>query len=97
MASESDLNMGKEVVETIKENQKNRKKARENHASQLFREVGLAQNKNYVGYDREVLVNYRGGSQWKRLIRTTKQCVYVNEYGRERRINIRHILKVGVY
>ena len=94
MASKDDLQLGIDRQEAIKENKKARNVHKERVAQFKFESVGIRPNKNYEESDMMVLINYKTGPQWKRLIRTTKKCVFIEEYKyqKPRMVKIKSVL-----
>ena len=89
MSDSEQLNNGIERVEQIKKNKKIRDAIKQDKANDKFVSLGLFSNRSYSGTYR-VLVNYKGGSKWEILERTTAKCVFLTS---GRRISIRSILE----
>jgi hypothetical protein len=94
MASPDELQEGRDTQQRIKNNKKERDAYYNAKAKEKFRSVGIKPNKNYEFHDMMVLVNYKTGPQWKKLLRTTAKCAFVEEYKyhKPRMIKIRSIL-----
>jgi hypothetical protein len=99
MADNDDLKIGLDVQDRIKDNKKAVKNMKQSVADAKFASLGLVKNLNYVKLGNYgVQINYRGGKEWKRLVRTTPKSVYIwesdyhKEINKQRRIPIKHIL-----
>ena len=97
MASPEDLQEGRDRQKRIKDIKKARNDYRGKTARIKFVALGLRSNKNYSG--KEVLIEYRGGEKWKKLIRTTPKCVFIEEYpySKPRMVKIASVLDVRSY
>lgn len=93
-ADDREVLVGIDAHKNIKRQKKRNQELRDNMAFRKFRSLGLMSQFDYEIKGIEVLVNYKSGPKWKKLIRTTKKCVYVREAGgRTRRVNIDAILR----
>ena len=72
-------------------------------ANAKFVSLGLKKNFDYSRnhYNYRVQINYKGGKQWRDLIRTTPKSVFIwesdfhKDIGKQRRIDVRHIIAVN--
>jgi hypothetical protein len=94
MASSDDLQLGLDRQKSIKDNKKAVSAHRANIARSKFQSVGLRPNKSYEFSDMMVLVNYKTGPAWKKLVRTTAKCAFIEEYKhmKPRMVKIRSIM-----
>jgi len=94
MAHEDDLAVGKMAIESVNERKRVMDIIRRDIANNRFNTLNIKPNTNYSGTEVRVLVNYKGGSKWKILLRTTEKSAYVLENSGQRRIPIKHILRM---
>lgn len=100
MADSADLEHGQKVVSDIKTQKKAVADAKQAYADDKMESLGLRKNYDYRDNGLKVLINYSNKQLWKPLIRTTPKSAYVweskwhVENGKQRRIDIKHILEV---
>ena len=94
MASKDDLQLGLDRQQSIKDNKKAREMHRKDVARSKFQSIGIRPNKTYEFSDMMVLVNYKTGPLWRKLIRTTAKCVFIEEYkySKPRMVKIKSVL-----
>ncbi|MBU0846709.1 hypothetical protein KKH23_05915 [Patescibacteria group bacterium] len=94
-ASKDELQVGQDTQQRIKDSKKMAGYTRQNIANDRFRTLGLLKNKIYMGRGMSAYINYKGGPEWREIVRTTSKCVFVREslIG-ERMINIKSVLEV---
>uniref|UniRef100_A0A6M3JXS2 Uncharacterized protein n=1 Tax=viral metagenome TaxID=1070528 RepID=A0A6M3JXS2_9ZZZZ len=101
MAHDDDLQLGWKAEEDIKEHKKEMSNYKRYLSLPVFSKLGIDTNTSYINSNTSVMINYKGGPKWKRLVRTTEKSVFIWETERDRlnnkqrRISIKHIMKLN--
>jgi len=95
MANQEDISVGMESLDRRKEARREVTKAKKAQATASFGSLGLRPNKNYSYDDVFVtVVSKRFGCRRYRLLRTAGRSVYVDFYGREKRMSLGNVINV---
>ena len=90
-ASQGELQLGQDTQDRIKESKKVRSAFYQSRADNKFSILNLQKSKDYRNSNLEVLVNYKTGLMWRKLVRTTAKCAFVEEWAYSKE----HMIKIG--